>query len=162
MRVAVIATKRCTKCGRERSLEDFHKASVGAGGRQAKCVDCASRIARERYESKKSSILEQGRAYRETNREVVAERGRDRYAATRPAVLDAQRSRRARWPERSRARDAVAKAIRSGALVPAAQCACGGQPVEAHHESYERDRWLDVEWLCHRCHARRHGEERAA
>ena len=57
-----------------------------------------------------------------------------------------------------RAHAAVAAAIRAGILVRPKQCPeCEREvPVQAHHESYDPERWLEVEWLCSRCHIRAH------
>ena len=61
------------------------------------------------------------------------------------------------------ARLAVKQALRCGLLVPAPVCAmpeCKQWRVEAHHVCYERTWWLEVIWLCRRCHRRLHAEHR--
>lgn len=73
----------------------------------------------------------------------------------RDAGLREQRRRRRLSPEgrrRAAAREAVAKALRSGALVRPGRCErCGaGGRIEAHHPDYDRP--LDVEWRCLGCH----------
>lgn len=58
-----------------------------------------------------------------------------------------------RFPDRHKARRAVAAAIKRGALVRPAICSkCGGKEtfIEAHHNDYSKP--LDVEWLCRKCH----------
>ena len=42
-------TKRCTKCGEVKSLEEFHRRSDAQDGRHARCRDCASAYNRELY-----------------------------------------------------------------------------------------------------------------
>jgi len=61
---------------------------------------------------------------------------------------------RERYPERKHARDAVYRALKAGTLVKAPLCERCGRPCEAqgHHESYDKERWLDVQWLCVQCH----------
>lgn len=60
-------------------------------------------------------------------------------------------------PQRERAHQLVAGAIKKGTLVRAEACErCGKRPtlpdrIEASHDSYDKP--LEVEWLCRRCHA---------
>jgi hypothetical protein len=56
-----------------------------------------------------------------------------------------------------RARRAVRKAVDRGDL-QRLECEIRGPgclrwPTEAHHESYDPDKWLDVVWVCKKCHA---------
>jgi len=64
-----------------------------------------------------------------------------------------------------KARRAVDKAIHDGRLIPSAECSVceqvspsasdGRRTIQAHHcLGYEREHWLDVIWLCPRCHKR--------
>jgi hypothetical protein len=59
---------------------------------------------------------------------------------------------------RRNAHGAVAKAIAAGKLARPDRCEdCRRRrTTQAHHESYIREMWLEVEWLCHACHAQRH------
>lgn len=63
--------------------------------------------------------------------------------------------------ERERARGAVRRALDTGKLVKPDACQreeCGHEcsSLQAHHESYEPDHWLDVIWLCPACHSDEH------
>lgn len=63
---------------------------------------------------------------------------------------------RAKHRDENRARSAVAHAVKTGALVRLA-CFCGETEVEGHHHlGYDRDHWLDVEWLCDPHHKEAH------
>ena len=65
---------------------------------------------------------------------------------------------RERHPEHKRARDAVYRAVRKGTLIKPDKCEeCGKETtdLQGHHESYEPEHWLDVEWLCRKCHRKR-------
>jgi hypothetical protein len=56
---------------------------------------------------------------------------------------------------RHRAQKTVRQAIRDGILVKPAQCSQCPEtyPIEAHHHhGYARECWLDVVWLCPKCH----------
>ena len=62
---------------------------------------------------------------------------------------------RERYPERKHARDAVYRALKTGKLIKPGKCEdCGEETarLQGHHESYEPDEWLDINWLCRRCH----------
>jgi hypothetical protein len=65
---------------------------------------------------------------------------------------------RERYPEHKKARDAVYAALKKGILIKPERCeGCNiVKPLEGHHASYESDQWLDVEWLCKKCHRKKH------
>ena len=60
-----------------------------------------------------------------------------------------------RYPERVKARQIVADAIRAGKLKREPCEKCGGTIVHAHHDDYEKP--LDVKWLCRKHHRDEHG-----
>jgi hypothetical protein len=61
------------------------------------------------------------------------------------------------WVRRDRsASDAVALAIRLGALAKQRCIRCGNPRAVAHHEDYSKP--LDVMWLCRKHHSARHRE----
>lgn len=83
--------------------------------------------------------------YKELRRELVANKSRKYYHRHKEGKV--------------KARPAVISAIRRGDLSRPSVCSrCGASgEVEAHHSSYEPDHWLDVEWLCLKCHRQIHG-----
>lgn len=87
-------------------------------------------------------------------------RYRERQMALDPAGFRARETRNAaafrkRNPQKQSAWNAVAKAIRRGALTRPDRCQhCGIEcKPEASHSDYERK--LEVEWLCRPCHAKK-------
>lgn len=158
--------KVCTRCLRARPLDDFHKALLGALGRAAICKACVSARAHERYKKKRRYIREQTRAYRERHAEQLREASKRRYQARKEQVRELVRANRRANPDKFRARQAVAKALKRGLLTKPDACEkCGRKDAPrlvAHHHSYAKEFWLDVEFICNRCHSRHHGEERAA
>jgi hypothetical protein len=95
---------------------------------------------------------------RETMRRVDEKRraeGRT-YLQRYPAVRRIYNARWvARYPEKAAAQEAVHRAERRGNIVRPVVCTwCDVQPVaHAHHYlGYAPEHWLDVEYLCHKCH----------
>lgn len=65
---------------------------------------------------------------------------------------------RAKFPEKTKARNKLHRAVKSGAIVRPNACEdCGlvSGSLHGHHEDYAEP--LDVAWLCRKCHERRHG-----
>ena len=69
-----------------------------------------------------------------------------------------QALQRQRHPEHKWARQAVYEALQRGILSKPERCQdCGeARALQGHHESYERERWLEVIWVCRKCHRVRH------
>ena len=69
--------------------------------------------------------------------------------------------RRAEHPEQCAAHTALNNAITAGKLVrqPCQNCPSTKQ-AQGHHESYEKEFWLDVIWLCKTCHDELHRYKR--
>lgn len=61
---------------------------------------------------------------------------------------------RERHPLKTQAHAAVSAAIRSGELVKQFCETCGDIETQAHHDDYSK--FLEVRWLCHRCHLAHH------
>lgn len=127
----------------------------------------------------KGRVLASKRAYRERNADVLrvknrlrqrdrrtteegAQRARDIASAYgrahRRELTERNRQKRAEDPTRFQAREAVNRAVSTGRLVKPTKCSeCGKDaPTQGHHVSYERNKWLDVIWLCARCHRKAH------
>jgi len=136
--------KACTRCGRMLPLSEFSPCRHGKYGRYSRCKRCQALLARIRRARGKES----GAAHR---------RWRER---NRAAAAASARRWKERHPERERAHHAVRAALLGGLLVRPKRCeGCGRVArVVAHHANYARP--LAVEWLCRRCHANRHVNER--
>lgn len=135
--------KRCFKCQQVKPLTDFYHHPRMADGHLNKCKLCTrvdSLIQRAKKDEHRLAY-ERQRAGTEIRREL------------RRRVTVAYRRK---YPERTAAYNAVARAIRSGKMVRPERCQGCDQPAElkAHHEDYRRP--LDVIWLCARCHLHHH------
>jgi hypothetical protein len=129
--------KKCFKCGEDKPLHDFYKHPRMGDGHLNKCKECTKSDVKERYAAEPDKIA----AY---------ERQRSQSAHRKSLVLVYQRHRRARAPEKDKARQALANALRSGRVVRLPCEVCGECDVEAHHDDYSRP--LDVRWLCFKHH----------
>lgn len=85
-------------------------------------------------------------------------RGGDPVPDRRKRLANAMASA-ARYPERVRARQAVRRAAKRGAIPHAASLSCAdcGRQADSydHHNGYERIHWFDVEPVCFPCHGLR-------
>ena len=139
--------KECTLCGKMLSLSEFSRCSHGRYGRYCRCKKCQALVGRIRRgrKSGRERIRESQSEWRRRNRGVAA--------------ASAQRWKE-RHPERVRAQYAVRAGVLGGLLVRPERCeGCGKEKkVVAHHGDYARP--LEVEWLCGRCHAVRHVDQR--
>lgn len=103
------------------------------------------------------------------NKIKATERAKKRHTCTRqcaaklsnmlrhsaPISKNAEHTRRdmERYPDKSRARKLVHKALRNGQITPPELCesCCQCLSLEAHHEDHSRPYYLV--WLCKDCHA---------
>lgn len=165
-------TKRCTKCGEEKPAtpEYFHRKRARISGLRSDCKTCVSAYNAEHREERQAYGAAYCAAHRAERKAASAayyashRRQRKAYAAAynvseRGVARDARR--RAKSPEKIRARTAVGNAIRDGVLTrgPCESCGLtprivnGRQRIEAHHHNgYDEDHRLDVVWLCVTCH----------
>ena len=163
MTTEVQATKRCSKCFSEQSVNEFYPSKHTKEGRQAKCKACEVkyRLANQ------TSIKLRLEKYRSKNANRNREREKARYAQIKLdpekyAKLQSrrriQKTLRLRNPTHVKANSKVSTAIHLGKIVRPNECSkCGDQcKPEAHHDSYEKSQWLVVRWLCKSCHAAHH------
>lgn len=135
--------KRCFRCGETKPPDDFYPHPAMADGRLGKCKECA----RQDVRANRAARRAQYSAY---------DQARYRTAERRETQRETLRRHRRRWPERTRARQAVANALRSGRLERLPCEVCGNPASEAHHADYSKP--LDVSWLCFQHHRERHGQ----
>lgn len=138
-------TKVCTICKLEKNLMEFSVGKRSKFGRRPYCKKCDAEQYRKWYVENKEKKNAHSRQHFRNNREQYIKN-----------VL--------RWKSenlnRAKAHAAVNRAIRRGSIVRPLTCSKCNQPgpVEAHHDSYAPDKWLDVVFLCRSCHKRLHAE----
>ncbi len=125
-------------------LSEFYKHPMMHDGYLNKCKECTRKDSRENY----SVRWEAKRDY---------ERLRSKRVSRKISKADCQRRRRLRHPEKMRAYNMVAYALRTGTLKKKPCLYCGSEKVQAHHHDYLKP--LDVVWVCFSCHRRvEHGQ----
>lgn len=128
-------TKRCTKCGDEKLLKEFHKDKHTKDGFKFECKHCRSKY-RKGLKGKEAD-----RRYRRTGKKRIADK---RYYS--------------RHPEKMHARGAATYAVERGDLERPWFCfvndsQCEG-PIQKHHEDYSNP--FGVLWLCRYHHQQLH------
>lgn len=126
--------KKCFKCQVLKPLEEFYKHAKMADGHLGKCKECTKLDMKIRFNDpeRKPARLEY---------EIIRNRKPERKAK----LIEYQRRKRAKNPERYKARQAVSNAIRDG-KISRKPCEVCGAKAEAHHADYRYP--LAVRWLC--------------
>lgn len=131
--------KKCFKCGKIKSLDEFYKHPKMHDGRLGKCKKCTKRDVSERYNSPEGR--KKVRAY---------EQKRFQDPKRKQAVAEYQRNRRKSKPGRARATYMVNYAIRKGRILRLPCEVCGEPKSQAHHDDYRKP--LSVRWMCFKHH----------
>ena len=70
-------SKKCSKCGKTKSVNEFHKKLKSVDGLKSQCKKCISRHSKQYREDNKEKILARNKAYYQNNKDKVAEYYRD-------------------------------------------------------------------------------------
>lgn len=160
----VIPLRLCRECERERAREVQRRRRQGAKGDRFRTlvVQMGKRAAVEYLDLTEARKAERIRRAAERIR-LTEERARQpkRIPLTAEQYRERWReyqARRRRLDPASPARRAVQRAVERGALVKPSRCQrCSTWTAQSllhghHHNGYDAAHWLDVEWLCPRCH----------
>ena len=147
--------KVCSRCSLSKPLEAFIKQSTGRNGLIAHCRACES--ARKKAYAQTPTGKEKIKSYQRTAEQKQRHREYIKtYAASHREVFNIHaRKYRAKFPERTRARQSLAKAVKSGKISRPDACSeCGSSGfIEAHHHlGYAWENRFNVVWLCKKCH----------
>lgn len=112
-----------------------------------------------RYDQSAAGRMRSGRYHRSEKGRAV-QRKYEQSELGRAKALRYDRVRRERYPQAVHARLAVNNAIITGRLVRPVVCSLfeplgefhDGRIEAHHHNGYGEECWLDVVWLCFRCH----------
>lgn len=131
--------KICTKCGEDKSLDDYYKQRGMKDGHFNKCKDCY------KYDVKGN---------RENNIEYYRDYDRRRGNRQTKEYFDGYY---AKYPNKYKAQTMVGNAIRDKKLFKEACEVCGTEGhIHAHHDDYLKP--LNVRWLCSAHHSQWHSE----
>ena len=72
-------TKKCSKCGEEKSLTSFCRLPRSKDGRYPSCKECESAVTKAYYEKNREKVIAAVREYATENREKVLESKRNYY-----------------------------------------------------------------------------------
>lgn len=137
-----MSSKRCSACGVVKPLDEFPGDKKCRDGYRGQCCACRRVLMR---------------AWRLAKLATRREYDRRRYHES-PERREGQRisslKSKQRYPDKTRARNAVSNAIRDGRLERQACEVCGAPRAQAHHDDYSRP--LDVRWLCRDHHEQYH------
>ncbi len=89
-------SKSCTKCGKDKPLNDFY--SRGGGRLASACKDCCKDQKRDKYKADPSKQAELDRIYRERNKDLVAQKKSAWYEQNKERVRQKKRA----WAESNR------------------------------------------------------------
>lgn len=134
--------KTCFKCLQSKPLSEFYRHGMMKDGHLNKCKECT-----------KADVSASYAANREQRQRSQNENKTDEQRLERRA---AGRRHRAKYPEKTRARLMVKRAVKSGKIVRQPCNVCGDPQAEAHHEDYSKP--LEVVWLCFKHHREAHGQ----
>ena len=135
--------KICYACKAVLPIGDFYKHPKSADGHLNKCKSCC-RIHAAANRLKNIKRIRQYDVERSKNPNRIAEGVRR------------TREKRQSDPRYMHCHNAVARALKNGALQRFNCERCGHKKSVAHHESYDQP--LKVVWLCNACHSQTHKE----
>lgn len=152
----------CNRCGVEGTIEDYYVSNMRT------CKACIKARVRKHRDDNLVRIQEYDRSrpnHAERN-EDNKKRWKGKLQTNSPEWREKERLRcsnyRGKFPEKSKAQTALGNAVRDSRIIKPCQCSrCPEtEDIQGHHWSYLEDHWLDVEWLCVRCHNDEHNKLR--
>ena len=156
-------TKKCTKCQQAKSLNAFNRNCTQRDGLASWCKICMSDYGRE-YRQRPEVKAHKNEYMRGYYQQPEAKLRKHEYRQ-RPEIKACTRVQDRKYrksnTEKIKAQKAVYNKIRYGKMLPAPhyECTdCSKQAQHYHHESYDKEHWLDVIPLCASCHQRRHAK----
>lgn len=155
-----VVTRRCCTCNSEKSIEEFHRHYKYPLGRRYECKYCTVQRTAKWYEKNRETILAKNKSPEFKAKRRNWERNHPKKPSPNINIY------RSRWHERNKnnphviaklkAKNAISYAIRRDKLIRPKTCEICNLygKIEAHHYlGYAKEHWLDVQWLCKKCHA---------
>ena len=134
--------KICRKCSVNKEIENYYKHPQMGDGHLNICIECVKRRTKEWYEKNEEQIR-------------VKEKIRNAKPERRKHLSKNAKEWRIKNPVAYKAQTAVGNALRDGKIFKRPCRFCGTKEnIHAHHKDYVN--FLDVIWLCAKCHHRMH------
>lgn len=155
--------KSCFKCGVSKPLTEFYKHPAMTDGTVNKCKTCNKKDVIENRLLNREYYLQYDRNRPnadERNKNVIA-RTLNKYHSDedyKNKILETKATWAKANPEKRKAQYYATNAVRDGRLLRKEYCEhCNEKkPLQKHHWSYLKEHWLDVTWLCAKCHGKEH------
>lgn len=138
-------SKECSLCHETKPLTDFYSKKEHSSGFGARCKKCM----------RTNKALKRERHYRDTNREEINRRFRER-RAKKPNEIDRRHYELRRGTVKELCRNRLRNAVKASEIEKPKECEdCGEKSVlHGHHADYTKP--LNVTWLCSTCHGLEH------
>ena len=138
-------------------LSEYYKHSQMADGHLNFCKSCVKKRVTAHRHDNLEAIQEYDRKRGNLPHRVAARKAYAKTLEGKEAHMRAVRKSRKLFPEKYKARGAVANALRSGRLKKQPCEICGDENVHGHHDDYSKP--LDVRWLCPVHHREAHKDD---
>lgn len=141
--------KICKRCNVEKPNDLFSFSKQSKDGRFWWCKECQSKHYASNIEYRRAQNAERYKKIKSDPAKL------DRW---RKLSLITNKRSKEKHKNRNLARFAARYAIKCGKLIKPSICSNCGESglLDAHHDSYEKEKWLDVRWLCKPCHMSHH------
>lgn len=80
-------TKKCTKCGIEKPLTEFHKRSSSKDGHASQCKSCVAKYYAQHHAKNKEKKLKQMAEYYAKNKEKISKKTAEYYTQNKEKIL---------------------------------------------------------------------------
>lgn len=152
----------CSSCKQPVEHNGFYTDPTKPNGLDSKCKQCRSRLSKERRQKDRRAAHEKDSASYWKNRVERLKKNKQWRENNKDRTRKQASERAKKYPEKTQACSAVGASIKKGTLKRPDQCEMCNKAdfVEAHHDSYDIDRWLVVTWLCRSCHRWLHAQRR--
>ncbi|KKM26317.1 hypothetical protein LCGC14_1585970 [marine sediment metagenome] len=118
-----------------------------------KSVEEQSKYFKEWYSKNKEKVQQRSKQWKKDN--LTPEKRKqyqDKWYKKTGALVENKYYHEERDKSKLRANWMVARSIKTGKIMTQPCMVCGDEKAEAHHDSYTKDNWLIVRWLCRKHH----------
>ena len=154
----------CPSCKNTLSADSFSKGKSNPNGLRSHCKACDAKRDAKRNSNPVTMAARRARKRRHYRDNTA--RAKEVASAWKSKNRKRQAEYHAEWKKANSAACSANKVIKAalihGEIVKPCSCeVCdSSKPLEGHHDSYDRDRWLTVTWMCIRCHRWHHARHR--